>query len=165
MVALDTSLLAFAANRFAPQHARAARVVEELANGEAPWALPWSVVHEFLDLVTHPHTVARPLEAGDAWAFIEQIAAGGVVRMLGATERHDVALAEVLALSPSSAGLLPGFETAVILRQHGVRELLSTDRGMERFTFLSVRDPLLGEWSAATPPTRRYRVLRPRTRS
>ena len=57
----------------------------------------------------------------------------------------------------------PGLETAVLLREHGVRELLSADRGMRRFAFLGVRDPVHGEaWSPAERPARRYRVLRPR---
>jgi predicted nucleic acid-binding protein len=163
MIAVDTSLLAFAANRFAPQHARAARVLEGLANGDVPWALPWTAVHEFLRLVTHPHAVARPLGATEAWSFVSQITAAAPVRMLGPTERHDAALVEVMAMVPGG-GLPAGFETAVALREHGLRELLSVDRGMERFPFLSVRNPLLGDaWSAAAPPSRRYRMLRPRT--
>ena len=62
MVAVDLSLLAFAVNRFAPEHPRAARVLEDLADGGLPWALPWPSLHEFLELVTHPHAVARPLK-------------------------------------------------------------------------------------------------------
>ena len=70
MIAVDSSILAYASNRFAPQHVRAARVLEGLANGDIPWALPWTVVHEFLHLVTHPHAVARPLRPADAWGFV-----------------------------------------------------------------------------------------------
>jgi toxin-antitoxin system PIN domain toxin len=162
VIAVDTGLLAYAANRYAPQHARAARVLEGLANGDVPWGLPWSVVHEFLQLATHPHAVARPLAPADAWAFVGQITAAAPVRMLGPTERHDNALVEVIAMLPAGAGLAPGFETAVILREHGLRELLTTDRGMERFPFLSLRNPLLADWSAAAAPARRYRMLRPR---
>ena len=164
MVALDTSILAYAANRFAPQHARAAQVVEDLTNGEIPWALPWTVVHDFLHLVTHPHGVARPLRASDAWAFVAQVMAGGSVRMLGPTERPGAARVEVLAMVPTGGGLALGFETAVVLREHGVRELLTTDRTMARFRFLAVRNPLHDEaWSPTATPTRRYRMLRPRT--
>jgi toxin-antitoxin system PIN domain toxin len=163
MRALDTSLLAYAANRHAPEHARAARVVETLANGETPWALPWSVAHEFLQLVTHPHAVARALAPADAWGFVEALLASHSVRLLGPTEAHAAALAEVIASLPPGSGVPPGLETAVLLREHGVRELLSADRGMRRFAFLSVRDPLHGEaWSPAERPARRYRVLRPR---
>ena len=163
MRALDTSLLAYAANRHAPEHARAARVVETLANGETPWALPWPVVHEFLHLVTHPHAVARALAPADAWAFVEALLASHSLRLLGPTETHARALAEVLASLPPGSGVPPGLEIAVLLREHGVRELLSADRGMRRFAFLSVRDPVHGEtWSPAERPARRYRVLRPR---
>ncbi len=159
MRALDTSILAYAANRHAPEHARAARVVEQVANGEAPWALPWSVVHEFLLLVTHPHAVARALQPAEAWAFIESLLASHSVRVLGETEAHAGTLAEVLATLPPG-GAPAGLETAVLLREHGVRELLSADRGMRRFAFLSVRDPLRGEaWTPAERPERRYRML------
>ncbi len=163
MRAVDTSLLAYAANRHAPEHARALRVVEALANGEAPWALPWPVVHEFLRVVTHPHAVARALAPADAWAFIDALLASHTVRLLGATEAHAAALDEVVASLPPGAGLPPGVETAVLLREHGVRELLTADRGMRRFAFLSVRDPVHGEaWSPTERPARRYRVLQPR---
>jgi uncharacterized protein len=163
MRALDVSLLAYAANRHAPEHARAARAVEALANGETPWALPWPVVHEFLHLVTHPHAVARALAPADAWAFVEALLSSHSLRLLGPTEHHAAALAEVLASLPAGSGVLPGTEVAVLLREHGVRELLSADRGMRRFAFLSVRDPVHGEaWSPAERPARRYRVLTPR---
>jgi predicted nucleic acid-binding protein len=113
---------------------RAARVLEGLANGDVPWALPWTVVHEFLRLVTHPHAVARPLAATEAWAFVSQITASAPVRMLAPTERHGAAVVEVMAMV-AAPGLPPGFETAVILREHGLRELLTTDGSMERFPF------------------------------
>lgn len=161
MVALDATVLAYAVNRHAPEHPRAARVVEDLANGDAPWALPWPAVHDFLDFVTHPHTVVRPLGATDAWAFVERLLASPSVRSLGPTERHAAVLAEVMAGSPAGSAGLAGLQVAVILREHGVRELLSSDRGMRRYGFLSVRDPLHGEpWTPKTAPLRRYRVLR-----
>jgi predicted nucleic acid-binding protein len=161
MRALDTGLLACAVNRYAPEHARAARVLESLANGDAPWALPWSVVHEFLALVTHPHVSAHALGPAAAWSFVETLAQSPTLRLLGPTGGHAAAVAEVLALlAPESGPLPPGFETAVLLREHGVRELLSADRGMRRFGFLDVHDPLRGEaWAPGAPPARRYRVL------
>lgn len=161
MIALDTSLLSYAVNRHAPEHSRAARVVEDLVNGDLPWALPWSVVHEFLRFVTHPHVAPRPLRPSDAWGFVGQILASPSVRTLGPTERHAHALVEVMELAGSAGGLPAGLETAALLREHGIRELLSADRGMRRFPFLVVRDPLRGEpWSPSSPPLRRYRMLR-----
>jgi predicted nucleic acid-binding protein len=164
MIALDLSVLAFAVNRYAPEHARANRVVEDLVNGERPWALPWSVVHEFLQLVTHPHAVVRPLKAAEAHAFVERLLESPAANPLAHTPAHAQAFGEVLASLEPSGGLPAGFETAVLLREHGVREILSSDRGMRRFHFLTVVDPLHGAgWLPAAGPTRRYRVLRTRS--
>ena len=162
MIAIDAGLLALAVNRYAPGHARAAALLESLANHDAPWAVPWSAVHEFLGFVTHPHAVARVLGPGDAWGFIESLAASPSLRLLAPTSRHAEVCAEVLALrDPLTAPTLDAsFATAVLLREHGVRELLSTDAGMRLWRFLDVRDPLQGEpWNPGGPPARRYRML------
>jgi len=161
MRAVDESLLAYAVNRYAPEHARAAAVLEELANGERPWALPWPAVHEFLARVTHPHAVARALRPADAWAFVEELGRSASLRWLAATERHAGVAAEVLELvAGGPTGWPTGFETAVVLREHGVRELLSADHGMQRYRFLDVRDPVHGGlWTPTEAPARRYRTL------
>ncbi len=166
MRAVDTSLLAFALNRGAPEHARAAAALEDLANGERPWALPWPAVHEFLARVTHRHEVARALRPTDAWTFIEELARSPGARFLGPTTRHAEVAAEVLTLAAAEQrGLPTGFELAVVLREHGVRELLSCDAGMRRYRFLDVRDPVRGElWTPEERPSRRYRTLSPRRR-
>jgi predicted nucleic acid-binding protein len=159
VIAVDTSVLAYAVNRFAPQHARATQAVETLANGDAAWALPWSVVYEFLRLVTHPHAAARPLKLSDAWGFAGELMTSPSVHVLGPGERHQAALVEVLGMVSGETGLPAGLETAVLLREHGVRELLSADRGMRRFAFLDVVDPVAGGWAPGGPPVRRYRRL------
>lgn len=162
MIAVDAGLLVLGVNRYAPEHARAAELLESLANGDAEWALPWSAVHEFLAFVTHPHAVARVLGPDAAWSFVESLGASPMLRFLGPTERHAEVCGEVLALRDPATpgGLDPSFATAVLLREHGVRELLSTDPGMRRWRFLDVRDPLKGEpWSPAARPARRYRTL------
>lgn len=166
MRAVDTSVLAFAANRGTPEHTRAASVIETLMAGDAPWALPWPVVHEFLALVTHRLSVVSPLRAEDAWGFIEALAASPSLRFVAATERHGEVTREVIASLAGTGGSLPlGLETAVVLREHGVRELLSADAGMRRFTFLDVRDPLHGPaWRPDERPARRYRTLSPKAR-
>jgi predicted nucleic acid-binding protein len=159
VIAVDSGVLVLGANRHARGHARAAELLETLANGERPWAIPWSAAHEFLAFVTHPHAVARALGAPEAWAFLDALRASPSLRFLGPTERHAEACAEVLALrEPGAAGLPGSFATAVTLREHGVRELLSPDPDMRRWRFLEVRDPFQGEgWTPGEPPVRRYR--------
>ncbi len=163
MIALDAGILACAINRFAPGHARASQVVEDLVNGERPWALPWPVVHDVLRLVTHPHAVARPLRPSEAWGFLGLVVASPAVRMLGPTGRHGEALVEVMGSAGGERGVPAGLEIAAVLREHGVRELLSADPGMSRYPFLTVIDPFRAPgWTPDSPPARRYRVLKPR---
>jgi predicted nucleic acid-binding protein len=160
LIAVDASLLAFAANRGVPEHVRAARALEDLAMGARPWALPWSAAEEFVALVSHPHAVARALDPGEAWAFVDALLASPTAHPLAPTERHARIAAEVLGLSGPDAARAPGFTTAVLLREHGVGELLSARRDMRRFPFLVVRDPIHGPaWSAGERPARRYRRL------
>jgi toxin-antitoxin system PIN domain toxin len=161
MIAVDSGLLAYALNRYAPEHTRAASVVEALVNGDRRWALPWPALHGFLASVTHPHRVARPLAAEDAVAFVATLLAAPTVTTLGPGPRHLRILGELMA--ETGGGRLPeGVELAAVLREHGVREILSTDRELERYRFLTVIDPLHGEeWAPSATPARRYRVLAP----
>lgn len=161
MRAVDAGILAMAVNRFAPEHARAARVLDALVNGDRPFGLPWPAAHEFLRFVSHPHRVARPLAAEDALGFLGLLLASPQARALGPEAGHAAALADVLAALPAGVPPPPGLATAAVLREHGVRELLSADRGMRSFAFLTVRNPLEGpEWDPDERPERRYRRLR-----
>lgn len=163
MIALDAGLLAFAVNRGVPEHARAARAVESLANGDRPWALPVSEAHAFLRLVTHPHRVGRPLGLPDALAVIETLLAGPQARLLLPTARHAAVVREVLGFLPAGEPAPLSLETAALLREHDVREVLTCGRELGRYPFLQTRDPVHGApWTPQEPPARRYRVLKPR---
>lgn len=160
MIAIDATVLAYAVNRYAPQHARAAAVVDGLVNGDRPWALPWPAAHRFLRLVTHAHAVARPLRPQDAVAYLDGVCSSASLTLLAATDRHGVALRELATDGRPGHRLPSGLEVACVLREHGVRELLSTDRTLRRFAFLDVVDPLRDPgWEPARAPARRYRRL------
>jgi len=161
MIAVDTSVLALAVNRHAPDHPRAAAALEALVNGDEPWALPWPVVAEFVALVTHPHGTPRPLSGGEALGYVRELLASASVIALGPTDRHADTLAALLAGTEPDSGMPPGLVVAAVLREHGVRELLTADRGMRRYAFLDLVDPLHGErWQPGGPPARRHRRLR-----
>ena len=48
MKALDTNVLVYASFPTSPHHHVALDVVRSLAEGIAPWALPWPCVYEYL---------------------------------------------------------------------------------------------------------------------
>ena len=163
MIAVDTSLLAWAVNRHRPEHARAAAAVDALANGAVSWALPWPAAHEFLRLVTHAHAAPRPLAPREAAGYLTTLLESPSVVPIGPTRRHADVVAELLHELPPGSALPPALELVAVLREHGVREVLSADPSLRRFAFLSVIDPIHGPpWSPAAAPVRRYRRLRGR---
>jgi predicted nucleic acid-binding protein len=66
--------------------------------------------------------------------------------MLVPTERHAHVLAEVLAEVPQITGnLWHDAETAVLMREHGIRRICTRDTDFVRFPFVEIVDPLTGE--------------------
>src|ERR1700722_13981852 len=66
VIAVDTNILVHAHRRDSPFHPAAAARIRELAEGRAPWALPWPCLHEFYSLVTHPRVFPPPSTGAEA---------------------------------------------------------------------------------------------------
>ena len=142
MIAVDTNILVYAHRRDAPFHKIAAASVKRLAEGVAPWAIPWPCLHEFLAIVTHRRIYAPPspvevaLDQVDAW-----LEAPALV-VLAESEQHWPELRALIARGRVMGGLLHDARIAALCRQHGVRELWSADRDFGRFSGLAVLNPL-----------------------
>jgi toxin-antitoxin system PIN domain toxin len=144
VIALDTNLLVYAHREDSAFHVPASRAVRELAEGVAPWAIPWPCVHEFIAIVTHPRRYAPPspieraLDQVDAW-----LEAPGLT-LIGETPHHWTVL-RALALKGHLAGpILHDARIAALCIENGVTELWTADRDFGRMPSLPVRNPLLG---------------------
>jgi predicted nucleic acid-binding protein len=60
MIAIDSNVLVYARREDSPWNERANAYLVRLAEGLAPWAIPWPCVHEFLAIVTHPRIYTPP---------------------------------------------------------------------------------------------------------
>ena len=73
MIAVDSNLLVYAHREDSPWHDAAFDRIRDLAEGRAPWAIPWPCIHEFLAIVTHARIYAPPtpvetaVDQVDAW--------------------------------------------------------------------------------------------------
>ena len=73
MIVVDSNLLVYSHREDSPWHDSAYARIAELAEGQAPWAIPWPCIHEFLAIVTHPRIYEQPtplekaLSQVDAW--------------------------------------------------------------------------------------------------
>jgi toxin-antitoxin system PIN domain toxin len=139
---VDANILVYAADDDSPDHDCCMRLLEQWRAGPAPWFLPWGVVFEFLRVVTHRRVLREPWTAERAWGFIVALLAGGSLRMLTARERYADVATEVVREVPNLRGnLWHDAETAILMREHGIRRIYTRDTDFHRFPFLEVVDP------------------------
>jgi len=143
MWVVDTNVLVYAANVDFPEHGRCRDLVEGWRSSNLPWFLTWPIIYEFLRVTTHARVFARPWTIRQAWSFVEALAASSGLQLLAETERHlDVAAAVLAELPDLSGNLLHDAHTAILMREHGLRQIVTRDTDFHRFPFLEVVDPL-----------------------
>ena len=142
MIAVDTNILVYAHREDAVWHDAAYTCVRDLAEGRAAWAIPWSCVHEFLAIVTHPRIyqpstpLATGLEQVDAWLQ------SPVVTLIGESSDHWNTIRPLIAAGRLAGGQMHDARVAAVCLTNGVTELWTVDRDFSRFPKLRVRNPL-----------------------
>jgi toxin-antitoxin system PIN domain toxin len=143
MIAVDTNILVYAHRRDSEWHEKAAQAIAGLAEGQAPWAVAWPCLHEFLAIVTHPRIYAPPTQAEKALEQVEIWLESPSLRVLGELAGHWRELREVVSSGRIVGGAVHDARVAAICREHGIREIWSADRDFTRIKGLTVRNPLL----------------------
>jgi len=142
---VDTNILAYSVNRDCDEHRAAAEALRAWLSGSVPWALTWGVVYEFLRVVTHPRIFRRPLTADRALQFLDPILSSDLVSILGPTSRHEDLMRSTIRETGRPAGnFFHDLHTAVVMREHGVSEIMTADTDFRKFPFLRVTDPVHG---------------------
>jgi toxin-antitoxin system PIN domain toxin len=145
VIAVDTNILIYAHRLDSPFNAIAYEKVASLAEGRAPWSIPWPCVHEFLSIATHPRIYTPASTPAEALEQIETWIASPSLALLAETELHWPDL-KTLTMNGRVAGpRVHDARIAALCVQHGVRELWSADRDFSRFRGVSVVNPLIGE--------------------
>ncbi|MDR2991528.1 MAG: PIN domain-containing protein [Burkholderiaceae bacterium] len=143
MIALDANLLVYAHRAENPFHTAAAKLVSELAEGKAAWAIPWPCLHEFYGVITNPRIHAVPTPIDVAVDQIEAWFESPTLHLLSETPEHWPYLRELIAKAKVQGPLVHDARIAALCLAHGVRELWSADRDFSRFPSLRVRNPLV----------------------
>lgn len=143
MIAVDTNVLVSAHREDSPFHATAAAAIERLAQGRAPWAIPWPCVHEFLSITTHPRIYRPPTPLDRALDQVDAWLEAPTLTLLGEAGEHWSTLRALLADGRIAGPMVHDARIAALCLQHGVRELWSADRDFGRFPALRVVNPLI----------------------
>ena len=144
MIAVDTNLLVYAHRADSEWCDRAAASIRELAEGRAPWAIPWPCIHEFLSVATHPRIWDPPtpteaaLDQVDAWLESPSLV------LLAEGPEHWAELRALLEAGRIAGPRVHDARIAALCLAHGVRELWTADRDFSRFPSLATSNPLTG---------------------
>ncbi len=85
----------------------------------------------------------RPWNAKAAWQFVTALLASPGFAVLIPTHRHADVASELINELPHLAGnLFHDAHTAILMREHGIRQICTRDTDFNQFTFLKVIDPL-----------------------
>jgi len=96
-----------------------------------------------LRVISHPRVFRRPWPADEAWAFVDALLTSPALGILVHGERHAAVVAQTLREIPMIRGnLLQDMHTAILMREHGIRQVCTRDTDFHRFPFLEVIDPL-----------------------
>ena len=143
MFLVDTNVLVYAADRDAEHHIACRGLLEEWRAQMTPWHLSWNVIYEFLRVTTHPRVFRSPWTLNDAWTFVSATLASPGLSLLVPTERHASVAADVIREVPALRGnLVHDARTAILMREHGIREIYTRDTDFHRFPFLTPIDPI-----------------------
>ena len=142
MIVVDTNVLVYAHRKESRQHRSAVRLLQTLAEGDSPWAIPWPVCSEFLSVVTNsrfwgPDSIDRDA----AWRQLKAWADSPSVRLLAETEGF-IEVFERFACRPRVNGrIVHDARIAALCVAYGAEVLLTCDRDFSLFPELRTKDP------------------------
>jgi uncharacterized protein len=143
MIAVDTNVLVYAHRPDSPHHAAAAAAVKCLAEGVAPWAIPWPCVHEFLSVSTNLKIFRPPSPPEVAIQQVEIWMECPTLRLLGEPAGYWQELRAAFLTGKLRGPQVHDARIHAICRAHGVRELWSADRDFSRMRGLTIVNPCL----------------------
>lgn len=140
-VALDANVLLYASDASSEFHEVALKTLHESAEGAGLLYLFWPVLMAYLRISTHPSIFANPLSSEDAIANISQLVKRANVRTPGESENFLQTFHESTAGMIVRGNLVPDAHVVALMRQYGVKTIISHDRDFRKFDGIKVVDP------------------------
>ena len=139
---LDVNLLLYASDTSSPWHDRARSFLVGRVSDPDLLCLSWLTLLGYQRMATHPGIFAAPLTPANAWQNVRSLLGLPRVRVVGEEPTFAEDYESATSRFAVRGNLVPDAHFAVILREHGVKRLYSTDTDFRKFDFLDVVDPL-----------------------
>jgi len=143
VIAVDTNLLVYAHRKDSSWHDAALACVNQLAQGQTMWAIPWPAIHEFLAITTHPRIFKRPTPVSNALDQVSAWMESPALVLLSESGAYWDRLAQVVSSSRVTGPQVHDARIAALCLHHGVEYLWTADRDFGRFPDLKTRNPLV----------------------
>ncbi len=138
---IDVNVLLYASDRDSPFHEIARGVIEDLSRGTELTFVAWVTVFSYLRMATHPKIFRHPLRMTEAAANMTAFLALPSVRVLAESEDFWGVFLTVVGELPVRGNMVPDAHLVAILRQNGIRRVITGDRDFLKFRHLEVIDP------------------------
>ena len=144
MIAVETNILVYAHRAEMPDHRAAVAAVTRLAEGDAPWAIPWPCLHEFFGVATNPRVFVMPTPVDDALSQIDDWLASPTLVVLSEGAAHWQTIGRLVRAGDVRGARIHDARIAAICLDHGIDEIWTADRDFSRFPTLRARNPIVG---------------------
>jgi len=142
MILLDANILLYAYVDELPQHARAARWLEnQLFLQSESVALAWIAVNAFLRISTSKRIFEHPWTIADAAQRLDDLLAQSMIQIIGPTDNHWQVYRRILTEMRVSGDLVMDVHIAAIAIEHNA-SVASADKDFRRFSdYVKIIDP------------------------
>lgn len=141
---LDTNLFVYATYPQFPQFPKARDFLKSCMEGPHTWSLSWSVVYEYLRVVTHPALFSEDvLSFPKALENVTRFLSSPHVEMIQETTEHTRHLEET-ARGPQtlSGNILHDAHIVVLMKEHDLQTIYTADTDFNRFKNIEAVNPL-----------------------
>lgn len=142
-LAIDTNIFIYSHVKNCAGHEKVTEALQNVMDQNSPFYISWQTYYEYLRMITHP-SVFRP-----AATLMEGIMSFDCYlqhpqcHILSETRSHSEVVKELSKTVPFVKGnMVHDFHYAAILKEHGVKEILTCDMDFKKFDFLKVINPL-----------------------
>jgi toxin-antitoxin system PIN domain toxin len=143
MIAVDTNILVYAHRAESPFHERALETLEQLGNGDDPWAIPWPCFHEFISIATHPRIYSPPSPTEVALTFLENWRQSPGLHLIAEGAGYFEKIHRFALRGKIAGPKIHDARIAAICLNHGVKTLFTADRDFSLFPDLKCANPLV----------------------
>ena len=143
MIALDTNLLVYSYREDSDFHAATVEQLRPVIEGDRPWALPWTCMHEFIGVVTSGRVYKPASPFFSVLSFLDSLITSPQLHLLAESPGYFEKLRELALVARLSGPRIHDARIAALCLHHGVSELWSADRDFSAFPQLKVRNPLV----------------------